>query len=158
MRRTSFASEPCPIARSLESVGDWWTLLILRDAIFFGTSRFEEFRRSLDIPTNVLSSRLARLTEEGILDRRDAPQGRSPHAYVVTEKGRELWPVIVSLAQWGRRWAGPADELWDISWTHATCGAPLPAGRVCAGCGEVVAFDDLSMTAKPPVNGLPAKG
>ena len=158
MRRTSFATKPCPIARSLESVGDWWTLLILRDAIFFGTSRFEEFRRSLDIPTNVLSSRLARLSEEGILERQDAPQGRSPHAYVVTDKGRELWPVIVSLAQWGRRWAGPADDLWDITWTHEACGAVLPAGRVCAGCGESLELSDLVMTATEPVNGLPVEG
>jgi DNA-binding HxlR family transcriptional regulator len=157
MRRTSFAAEPCPIARSLELVGDWWTLLILRDAIFFDVSRFEEFRRKLDIPTNVLSARLAALVEHGILERRDAPQGRSPHAYAVTTKGRELWPVIVSLAQWGHRWAGPSDELWDITWTHAECGAQLPAGRTCTGCGQKLEFADIVMSAAPPVNPPPPR-
>jgi DNA-binding HxlR family transcriptional regulator len=152
MRRTSFASASCPIARSLEEVGDWWTLLILRDAIFFGVDRFEGFRRKLDIPTNVLSARLASLVEHGILERRDAPQGRSPHAYAVTDKGRELWPVIVALAQWGRRWSGDPAELWDIAFAHAGFGTSLPAGRTCSGCGQELDFADIAMTATPPVS------
>jgi len=136
MRRTSFAADPCPIARSLELVGDWWTLLILRDAIFFGTSRFEEMRRSLGIPTNVLTGRLVSLVEHGILERREVPLGRSPHEYLVTPKGRDLWPVLVAFAQWGRRWAGPADDLWNLQFVHTTCGTALAAGRACACCGR----------------------
>lgn len=157
MRRTSFAADPCPIARSLELIGDWWTLLILRDAIFFGTSRFEEMRRSLKIPTNVLTARLAALVEHGILERRDAPRGRSPHEYVVTAKGRDLWPVLVSIAQWGRRWAGPADDLWDLEFVHDPCGQALPAGRICGGCGAAVEFGELTLRATEPVNG-PGRG
>lgn len=155
MRRTSFAAAPCPIARSLEVVGDWWTLLILRDALFFGTSRFEAMRRSLDIPTNVLTNRLAALVEHGVLERHDVPLGRSPHEYRVTEKGRELWPVLVSLAQWGRRWAGPADELYELTFVHDRCGEPLPAGRTCTGCGEPVSFDEITVDAREPRKPVP---
>lgn len=104
MRRTSFAAMTCSVARSLEQIGDWWTLLLVREA-FYGTRRFGEFEANLGIATNVLASRLAKLVEHGILYVAEAtPTGRALE-YRLTDKGRDLLPVIVALAQWGDAYA-----------------------------------------------------
>jgi len=100
MRRTSFASMTCSVARSLELFGDWWTLLIIREA-FFGSRKFGEFHEHLGIATNTLSDRLARLVEGGIFRIGDqAPNGRVLE-YRLTDKGKDLYPIIVAMMQWG---------------------------------------------------------
>ena len=103
MRKASFADMHCSIAQSLEIVGEWWTLLILRDA-FLGVRRFEDFVSRLGIARNVLTNRLDTLVEAEVLERRayDEPRGR--YDYVLTEKGRALWPVMTALRQWGDEW------------------------------------------------------
>src|SRR5688572_8693998 len=103
MRRVSFADMHCPIAQSLEVIGEWWTLLILRDC-FLGVSRFEDFVDRLGIARNVLTDRLDTLVDAGVLRRRPYDEARSRHDYLLTEKGRALWPVMTALRQWGDEW------------------------------------------------------
>jgi len=105
MERTSFGNMGCSIARALERVGEWWTLLILRDA-FHGVRRFDQFQSNLGISSNVLADRLAKLVDAGILEKnRSAADGRS-FEYRLTGKGSDLYPVLVALAVWGDRWEG----------------------------------------------------
>jgi DNA-binding HxlR family transcriptional regulator len=100
MKRTSFAKDECPIARSLETVGDWWSLLIIRDA-FVGRRRFGEFQKSLGVAKNILTVRLKKLVAEGVLDLVPASDGSAYSEYVLTEKGRGLFLVLVALGEWG---------------------------------------------------------
>ncbi|MGY0020904.1 winged helix-turn-helix transcriptional regulator [Streptomyces sp. cg35] len=98
--RTRFDAEPCPVARSIDAIGDWWSLLIVRDA-FDGSRRFGQFHRSLGIAKNILTSRLRTLEETGVMKTVPASDGSRYQEYVLTEKGRALFPVIVALRQWG---------------------------------------------------------
>jgi DNA-binding HxlR family transcriptional regulator len=107
MRRKTFAHMNCSIARALEQIGEWWTFLILREA-FMGTRRFDKFQRHLGIARNILSVRLKKLVARGILERRVATGRRGE--YRLTEKGRELFPVMMALRQWGDRWVLGAER------------------------------------------------
>lgn len=91
---------PCPIARTLDLIGEWWSILILRDA-FQGKKRFTEFQQSLGLAKNVLSARLHKLVDNGILEIIPASDGSAYHEYVLTDKGRSLQPVLIALNQWG---------------------------------------------------------
>src|ERR1700712_3401895 len=125
----TYDSQVCSIARALEVVGERWTLLILRNAVFAGTTRFRDFQLSLGIATNVLASRLDALVDSGIMERPTAPDRASAHQYVLTDKGRELTPVLIALTEWGDRWAAP--EGPPIRYVHDACGFPVapPAPR-----------------------------
>lgn len=105
MKRASLASMRCSIAQTLEIVGDPWTLLIVRDAMF-GMRRFDEFQRSLGIPRNTLTQRLRTLVDHGVLDRERYHEHPDRYEYVLTDKGRALHQVLVAMLQWGDRWAG----------------------------------------------------
>lgn len=134
MRRASFADMNCSIARSLEIVGEWWTPLILRDA-FLGVTRFDEFQERLGIARNVLATRLDRLVEAGVMERRSYEEARRRYDYVLTPKGRALWPVLEALRQWGDEWVlGPGRE--PVQLLHTTCGARTRAEMACGHCGE----------------------
>jgi DNA-binding HxlR family transcriptional regulator len=110
MSRKRFTEMNCGIAQALEQVGDWWTLLIIRDA-FLGTTRFADFEQQLGIAKNILSDRLSRLVGHGILTREPAGDGARRHAYRLTEKGRDLWPVLTALRLWSDKWVfGPGRE------------------------------------------------
>jgi DNA-binding HxlR family transcriptional regulator len=100
MKRTSFAKDSCPVARSVEAVGDWWSLLIVRDA-FLGKRRFGEFQTSLGVAKNILTARLKKLVADGVLELVPASDGSAYQEYALTGKGRGLLPVIVALGQWG---------------------------------------------------------
>ncbi|MGK9167937.1 helix-turn-helix transcriptional regulator [Inquilinus limosus] len=100
MQRTSFAGMDCPIARALDALGEWWSLLILRDA-FLGLTRFDEFQQSLGIAPNMLTRRLKRLTEAGLLERRAYSQRPLRHEYRLTAAGRDVFPVLAALGTWG---------------------------------------------------------
>ena len=102
MQRKSFGNMQCPIARSLERVGEWWSILILRDA-FHGLSRFDEFQKSLDIAPNMLSRRLNALVEGGMLERRRYIDHPPRHEYVLTARGRDFRPVLLAMLAWGNR-------------------------------------------------------
>jgi DNA-binding HxlR family transcriptional regulator len=98
--RKSHKSASCPVARPLDAIGDWWALLIVRDA-FDGLSRFGEFQKSLGLSKNILSGRLRNLVAHGILETEQAAEGSAYQRYVLTEKGRALFPLLVALRQWG---------------------------------------------------------
>jgi DNA-binding HxlR family transcriptional regulator len=100
MKRTSFAKDSCPVARSVDAVGDWWSLLIVRDA-FVGRRRFGEFQKSLGVAKNILADRLRKLVAEGVLEAVPASDGSAFKEYALTKKGRGLFLVIVALGQWG---------------------------------------------------------
>src|SRR6187549_3884360 len=102
MRRKSFGDMPCPIARGLERVGEWWSILILRDA-FYGLTRFDEFQTSLGIAPNMLSRRLNALVEAGLLKRRRYSLRPPRYEYVLTERGRDFRPVMQAMLAWGNR-------------------------------------------------------
>ncbi|KQU07021.1 hypothetical protein ASG56_05525 [Rhodococcus sp. Leaf7] len=102
MQRSSFDSMGCPIADTLEQVGEWWTLLILRDALD-GFTRFDEFERNLGIAPNMLTRRLKSLVEAGLLERRQYQDRPPRYEYVPTRRGRELTPVIIALYAWGNK-------------------------------------------------------
>jgi DNA-binding HxlR family transcriptional regulator len=141
MERTSFAEMHCSIARTLEMVGEWWTLLIIRDA-FLGLSRFEEFQASLGIARNVLTRRLSTLVQAGILERRRYQEHPERFEYHLTEAGRELFPVIVALLQWGDRWtAGEAGP--PLLLVHEPCGEAGGATLTCSHCGEPITLDTI---------------
>ena len=100
MKRTSLKGAECPVARSLDIIGDWWSLLIVRDA-FDGMRRFGEFQKSLGISRGILASRLHELIARGILETTPASDESAYHDYLLTKKGKDLFPIIVSLRQWG---------------------------------------------------------
>ncbi|WP_349656547.1 helix-turn-helix domain-containing protein [Xanthomonas sp. 10-10] len=102
MPRRPINDEPCPVARAVNVVGDRWSLLIVRDA-FDGTRRFSDFQRSLGMARNILSDRLRKLVEQGILETQDASDGTAYQEYVLTPQGESLFPVVVALRQWGEQ-------------------------------------------------------
>jgi DNA-binding HxlR family transcriptional regulator len=106
MQRTSFADTLCPIARSLEHVGEWWSILILREA-FWGHTRFEEFRDALGIAPNMLTRRLRALVAAGLMERRRYCDKPPRDEYVLTERGRDFRPVLLALMDWGNRHFAP---------------------------------------------------
>src|SRR3954463_6494424 len=105
VKRTSFEGDACPIARSLEAIGDWWSLLIIREALF-GLRRFGEFQNKLGMAKNILSARLRTLVDHGILTTAPASDGSAYQEYVLTEKGRGLFPMLVALRQWSEEFSG----------------------------------------------------
>src|ERR1700736_5180257 len=102
MQRKSYGNMKCPIARSLDRVGEWWSILILRDA-FYGLRRFDEFQKSLGVAPNILTRRLNRLVESGLLERRPYSEHPPRDEYVLTERGRDFRPVLLALLAWGNR-------------------------------------------------------
>src|ERR1700756_738760 len=106
MQRKSFEGMSCPIARSLERVGEWWSILILRDA-FRGLTRFDQFQKSLDIAPNMLTRRLNALVESGLLERRLYSEHPPRYEYILTERGRDFRPVLWALLAWGNRHFAP---------------------------------------------------
>ena len=115
MRRKSLYEAQCPIARSLESVGEWWSLLIIRDALH-GLSRFDEFQKSLDIAPNMLTRRLVALVENGLLEKRLYSERPPRYEYILTPRGRDLSPVLITLLTWGNKHfapEGPSIQLAD---------------------------------------------
>src|SRR3954454_24528586 len=106
MQRKTFCNMQCPIARSLERVGEWWSILILRDA-FHGLTRFDQFQKSLDIAPNMLTRRLNALVESSLLERRLYNEHPPRYEYVLTDRGRDFRPVLWALLAWGNRHFAP---------------------------------------------------
>jgi DNA-binding HxlR family transcriptional regulator len=104
VKRTSFEKAECPVARSLDAIGDWWSLLIIRDALL-GISRFSEFQKSLGLARNILTVRLRALVDHGILKTAPASDGSAYQEYLLTAKGRGVFPVLVALRQWSEEFS-----------------------------------------------------
>ena len=121
MRHTSLSAMPCPIARSLDRVGEWWSILILRDALR-GVTRFDDFRRSLGVAPNMLTRRLGALVESGMLERRRYSERPPRDEYVLTARGRDFRPVLLSLLAWGNRHFAPEGPSVEV--VHRVTGLP----------------------------------
>lgn len=141
----SYASENCSAARALEIVGERWSLLIIRDAVFRGRTRFSEFQHSLRVAPNILASRLERFVVEGLMEKRRYSTGSELYDYVLTEKGRELGSVIIALTAWGDRWEAPHGP--PIEFKHHECDGAVGIDVRCQHCGSSVALD--SVEARP---------
>lgn len=113
MKRTRLEESTCPVARSLDIIGDWWSLLIVRDALR-GIKRFGEFQKSLGIAKNMLTARLKLLVDEGILRLQPASDGSAWQEYVLTDKGRALQTVLVALSQWGNEFLFAEKECGTV--------------------------------------------
>ncbi len=146
----TYDSEVCSAARALELVGERWSLLIIRNALFAGATRFNDFR-SLGIATNILTNRLDGFVAAGIMQRRNYSGNPEHYEYLLTDKGRELAAVIVALTEWGDRWAAPDGP--PVLYTHSVCGAPISQQTTCANCGQV--HDPKEVHARPGP-GMPA--
>ena len=147
MRRASFEDMHCSIARSLEVIGEWWTILILRDA-FLGVTRFDDFQKRLGIATNTLTARLDKLVGSGVMEKRTYEEARRRADYVLTAKGRALWPVMVTLRQWGDEWeTGAGNEPTEL--IHEPCGHRTHAILTCDHCGERLYGRDLRTVLGP---------
>jgi len=134
MRRASFEDMNCSIAKTLEIIGEWWTPLILRDA-FLGVTRFDDFCERLGIARNVLTARLETLVEAGVLERHIYDEARQRADYVLTDKGLALWPVMVTIRQWGDEWlVGEGNE--PVQLLHKSCGSVTDPYLVCDKCDE----------------------
>ena len=142
-----YPDEVCSIARALEVVGERWTLLILRDAVG-GAERFEEFQHSLGIASNVLTSRLKRLCEEGVLQRLPDPDRPGRPRYVLTDKGRELAPVLLVLMKWGDRHYPTAGGPPRLT-LHAGCGGSVGADLRCDRCGRLAGPGEVELHPGP---------
>ncbi|TWA74026.1 HxlR family transcriptional regulator [Azospirillum brasilense] len=140
VKRVSLWDAGCPVARSLDVIGDWWSLLIIRDA-FDGVRRFSEFQTGLGIAKGMLATRLRDLTGRGILETAPASDGSAYREYVLTEKGRGLFLVIVALRQWGEehlyRPGEPHSSLVD-----AESGAPVARLELRARNGRPLGWND----------------
>lgn len=124
MRRTRFDDWDCSIARTVDILGDWWTPMVLRSA-FLGARRFEHFTESLGIPRNVLTERLNRLVDEGIMERVEYQDRPVRHEYRLTAKGVGLYPVIVSLLEWGNEWLDWGDDGPPVALVDRETGEPV---------------------------------
>jgi len=145
MHRKSFSTMSCPIARSLERVGEWWSILILRDA-FYGMTRFDEFQKSLDIAPNILTRRLTALVAEGLMERRQYLEKPPRYEYVLTESGRTFKPVMIALLAWGNDQFTPdgvsvvltdlrTGEVVDPILVDSATGTPITEENYVLGAG-----------------------
>ena len=141
---TDYQGQSCSLARTLEIVGERWTLLILRD-LFFGVRRFTDLQRHLDIPRAVLSSRLNALVEADVVERRPYRTGRDE--LLLTACGEELWPAVHALMQWGERHHSPAGPRRVFA--HTVCGTDLTPDGLCPACGLLPPARELEMRPGP---------
>ncbi len=143
MRRTSLDDAICPVARSLDEIGDWWTLLILRDA-FQGKRRFSEFQKSLGLAKNILSARLRHLTAKGIMEKRPSINRLGHYEYHLTEKGRRLRLVLIALRQWGEDNLFIEGEPMLIA--HDRTNTPIARLQLINQDGRPLDFEDIVVT------------
>ncbi len=141
----TYDTQICSIARSLELVGERWSLLIIRDALFARVTRFGDFQHNLGIATNVLASRLEGFVDAGIMERAGSAD------YLLTGKGRALSVALIALTEWGDEWASPVDP--PILYRHTVCDGEVHAVADCASCG-VVPATEVSVRIGP---GMPAE-
>jgi DNA-binding HxlR family transcriptional regulator len=147
VKRTSLANDGCPIARSLDVIGDWWSLLIIRDALL-GRRRFSEFQRSLGLAKNILAQRLRKLVDEGILATAPASDGSAYQEYVLTRKGRAIHPILVALRQWTEEFDESPETIATIL-VDRESGRPVRKLALYSEDGRLLDFADTSVRPRP---------
>jgi len=153
MQRTSFNEMRCPIARSLEHVGDWWNILILRDA-FRGVTRFDGFRESLGVAPNILTRRLKGLVESGLMERRRYSDRPPRDEYILTQRGRDFRPVLLGLMTWGNQHFPPDGPRTQI--VDKITGEPADPVLVDRKTGRLIEGSDFQVKrSSAPVAGGP---
>ncbi|KJC36166.1 HxlR family transcriptional regulator [Bradyrhizobium sp. LTSP885] len=146
-KRVSHKESLCGVARPLDAIGDWWSLLIVRDA-FDGLRRFGEFQKSLGLAKNILSARLRNLLAHGIIETVPAPDGGPYQEYVLTEKGRGLFPLLVALRQWGEDFFFEPDEA-HVLLVDKKAGLPVRRLELRAQDGRIVGAKDTFVRLPP---------
>jgi DNA-binding HxlR family transcriptional regulator len=149
VKRTSFEDAECPIARSLDSLGDWWSLLIIRDALL-GIRRFGEFQRNIGLAKNILTVRLRSLVEHGILKTVPASDGSAYQEYVLTPKGRGVFPVLVALRQWSEEFSGERDGFPTLLVDRSN-GRPVKKLELRAADGRLLGDGDTEVRSSAGV-------
>ncbi len=147
VKRTSFEKDGCPIARSLEALGDWWSLMIIREAIF-GVVRFGEFQRKLGLAKNILAARLRALVDHGILATAPASDGSAYQEYVLTPKGRGVFPVLVALRQWSEEFDERPGEIASIL-VDREKGKPVRKLELLSQDGRLLGLGDTVVRPRP---------
>jgi DNA-binding HxlR family transcriptional regulator len=143
VKRTSLHGDPCPIARALDAIGDWWSLLIIRDA-FLGARRFGEFQKKLGLAKNILSARLHALVDRGILAPAPASDGSAYREYVLTPKGRGLFPILVALRQWSEAFDDRPEEIATLLVDRRN-GRPVKTLALYSEDGRRLESDDTAL-------------
>jgi len=147
VKRTSFEKAECPIARSLDAIGDWWSLLIIRDALL-GISRFSGFQKSLGLAKNILTVRLRAMVDHGILKTAPASDGSAYQEYLLTPKGRGVFPVLVALRQWSEEFAFAPGACATLL-VDREKGQPVRKLELHAGDGRLLGVGDTELKPNP---------
>ena len=137
MRRTRFDDAPCPIARATDLMGDWWTPMVMREA-FLGRRRFDEFQRALSLSRGVLAQRLARLVEEGLLEKRLYEEKPPRHEYVLTRKGLAFYPVLAAMWRFGEDWLWPDGDETPLQLYDKDSGRPIRPLVIDENSGDAI--------------------
>lgn len=130
----------CSVARTLDAIGDKWSLLIIRDA-FYGLRRFDDLRKDLGVARNILADRLGKLVDKGVLVRRQYEERPPRYEYLLTERGRDLVGVVLAMMRWGDTWTGAGDP--PVTITHTTCGHVTEPVVACSHCREELRLGEL---------------
>ena len=149
MTPVDFAKMECSVARTLDVIGDRWSLLILRDA-FYGVRRFDDFREDLGVARNILTDRLQKLVGHGVLERVQYDDRPARFEYRLTDKGRDLLPVVLTMMRWGNKWT-QENEQAPVTLTHTTCGHEVTPVVTCSHCGEELVRRELRVEPLPEI-------
>jgi DNA-binding HxlR family transcriptional regulator len=147
VKRTSFENADCPVARSLDVLGDWWSLLIIRDALL-GLRRFSEFQKNLGLAKNILTVRLRALVDHGILTTAPASDGSAYQEYLLTPKGRGVFPVLVALRQWSEEFDDRPEEIATLL-VDREQGRPVRKLELHADNGRLLRVEDIELRPNP---------
>ena len=147
VKRTSFEHDDCPVARALDAIGDWWSMLIIRDALF-GVSRFSEFQKRLGLAKNILSVRLRTLVDQGILKTAPASDGSAYQEYLLTPKGRGVFPILVAMRQWSEEFDERPDEIATIL-VDKEKGRPVRKLELYSQERRLLGVDDTALKPRP---------
>jgi DNA-binding HxlR family transcriptional regulator len=142
MRWSEIGEQECSVARTLSVIGDRWTLLVLREA-FWRVRRFEVFQARTGAPRPVLADRLRMLVDEGVFERRQYSERPPRDEYRLTEKGLDLYPVLISLLRWGDRWMADEGDPPPVELRHRACGATMTPELACPSCRELLTARDI---------------
>lgn len=146
VKRTSFENDDCPIARSLDAIGDWWSMLIIREALF-GSRRFGEFQKKLGLARNILTVRLRALVDQGILKLAPASDGSAYQEYLLTPKGRGVFPILVALRQWSEEFDDHPEQIATIL-VDSEKGRPVRKLELYSQDGRLLSAADTAVKAR----------